>query len=29
MSKSTHNIAINAKDNTATAFQSILARAND
>lgn len=27
MSKSTHNLAINAKDNTATAFQSIQARA--
>lgn len=29
MSKSTHNLAINAKDNTATAFQSIQARAHD
>ena len=29
MSKSTHNLAINAKDNTTTAFQSIQARAND
>ena len=29
MSKSTHNLAINAKDNTATAFQSIQVRAND
>lgn len=29
MSTSTHNIAIKIKDQTATAFQSVQARAND